>query len=97
MEVHRIRRTDSYRDQMVMARHRCDPRKWVHLMQPDGTMDYSKMGPDDDVLEFPVGIYGEGMPIGAAFQAVAVCAACGDAKSAWFVWTGPLVVSQPLG
>jgi hypothetical protein len=87
VELHRVKRQFSHRDQVVFAHHRCDMRKWTHLLQPDGTFDVDKADPEDDLLCFPIGIYGEGMPRDAAFQAVAVCPACGEAKSAWFVWT----------
>ena len=85
--LHRVKRGDSYRDQVASAHHRCDPRKWPHLLGPDGVYDLSKMEQDDDVLEFPIGWYGEGVPRDVPFPAVAICPACGEAKSAWFVWT----------
>jgi len=53
-------------------------------------------GPDAaDELLFPVGFFGQGMPIGAAFEVESSeeCAACGAVVKAWAEWTGPTIVN----
>jgi hypothetical protein len=87
VRLHRVRRGYSHEAQVAHALHRCDPRKWTHLLQPDGTFDTTKMQPDDDLLTFPIGRYGDGMPLGIPFQAVAICPACDADVWAWFAWS----------
>ena len=85
--LHRVKRQFSHEAQEVCALHRCNPTKWTHLLQPDGTIDTSKMGDEDDKLTFPIGRYGDGMPLGIPFPTMAICPACGEMAVAWFVWT----------
>jgi len=87
LKLRKVRRGDSPQDQTASKHHRCSPKRWAHLMTPDGTLDYSKMDSDDDVLVFAVGVYGEGMTRGAAFPVTAICPACGDDVTEWFVWS----------
>jgi len=87
MKLHRVKRSDTPQDQTASKHHRCDWRKWPHLMTPDGGLDRSKMTSSDDVLVFYIGVYGEGMTRDVAFPVTAICPACGDDEVAWFVWT----------
>lgn len=49
---------------------------------------------DSDVLLFPVGLFGMGMPNGAAFEVMATepCEACGVLLRCMFAWNGPTII-----
>lgn len=50
---------------------------------------------DIDLLLFPVGIYGSGMPLYTAFEVLSSepCGACETTLRIWAEWVGPKVVS----
>lgn len=74
-------------DAVGLSHHRCDWRKWKHLLTPDGEFDRSKMTDEDDVLVWAIGLYGRGLPRDVGFQATAQCPACGEYVNRWFLWT----------
>ena len=77
----RIRRPESHQDEqrlVYITRHRC----------PQGESLAAAGQEDPDLLLFPIGIHGAGMPTGAAFSVPAYepCPACGQKPAVWAQW-----------
>jgi len=85
VKVHSVVRHDDPH-QVIMQYHRCDWRKWKFLMTPDGEYDKGKMTGEDDIIEWPVGEQGQGMPRFTPFATHAMCPACEEWLTKWFEW-----------
>lgn len=63
--------------------HNCGPGKALR----------AELGEDIDLLQFTVGLQGQGMPSNVPFEVLAAddCRACGAAVRAWFEWAAPRI------
>jgi hypothetical protein len=63
----------------------------VHHNCPQGKALRVDLGEDVDLIEFPVGHAGMGIPGNTPFVVTAVndCRACGKLLSKWFEWAAP--------
>lgn len=70
------------RDVTWLVHHNCGPAKALKGPLED---------PDIDVLLFPIGLEGEGMPANTPFDVTCTepCGACGALVGAWFEWSAP--------
>lgn len=84
VDVNRVRKEEG---KVILEKHRCDPRKWKHLLTPDGEYDTSQMTEYDDLLIWDVWFYGQAIPGEIPFQVTAMCPACDDLVHRWFAWT----------
>lgn len=87
----KCKRPESHEEELHLVRfehHGCEA--WMRMHQEQG----AEVAAGKDIVLFPIGVYGSGMPSGVPFEVYSTepCEACNAILRAWAQWEGRTVI-----